>query len=418
MITKEINLGKVAPVGKKAWGNDATYDVLDIVSYQGQSYLSLHTDNVGNDPASDSDETHWMLLAERGESWYQMCVRTGRFEGTEDEFLNEKQKQIDNATTAAKAANESSEEALRQASNANEQANRARDIAILVEEIYDSIENAFAQWQAHEQARQNAELARSEAEKLRAQDEAIRASQENIRVLQEQERQTKESDRISKEEIRIKEEAIRMASEKDRISKENERIYNETVRKTAEELREQAKIECEQATEHANNQASLANDAAVLAQQKASLAQIAANSASAVAEEATAKVNEMNTGLSRLEELEATLTAKDRLQPTAMVLQYPKKITFGNTAEQRIEATLSPAGTGKNVLFLSDNRSVQVMPDGFIRVLNPGKSFVHAIPTENTAIYQTVEIEVLPTPIRLLTSTAMRLTSSGAMRLG
>ena len=209
-----------------------------------------------------------------------------------------------------------------------------------------------------------------------------------------------------------------MASEKDRISKENERIYNETVRKTAEELRGQAKIECEQATEHANNQASLANDAAVLAQQKASLAQIAANSALAVAEEATAKVNEMNTGLSRLEELEATLTAKDRLQPTAMVLQYPKKITFGNTAEQRIEATLSPAGTGKNVLFLSDNRSVQVMPDGFIRVLNPGKSFIHVIPTENTAIYQTVEIEVLPTPIRKVTSTAMRLTSSGAMGLG
>ena len=173
-----------------------------------------------------------------------------------------------------------------------------------------------------------------------------------------------------------------------------------------------------EATDHANNQASLANDAAVLAQQKASLAQVAANSASAVAEEAAGKVSDMNTGLSRLEELEATLTAKDRQQPTAMKLTYPKKITFGNTAEQRIEATLSPAGTGKNVLFLSDNRSVQVMPDGFIRVLSVGKSFVHAIPTENTAIYQTVEIEVLPTPIRMLTSTAMRLTSSGAMRLG
>ena len=142
------------------------------------------------------------------------------------------------------------------------------------------------------------------------------------------------------------------------------------------------------------------------------------NAALKAAEDATAKVNEMNTGLARLEELEATLTAKDRLQPTSMTLTYPKKITFGNTAEKRVEATLSPAGTGKNVLFLSDNRSVQVMPDGFIRVLNVGKSFVHAIPTENTAIYQTVEIEVLPTPIRKVTSTAMRLTSSGAMRLG
>ena len=147
-------------------------------------------------------------------------------------------------------------------------------------------------------------------------------------------------------------------------------------------------------------------------------AEQAATNANNATDSATEKIGGMNTGLSRLEELEATLTAKDRQQPTAMKLTYPKKITFGNTAEQRIEATLSPAGTGKNVLFLSDNRSVQVMPDGFIRVLSVGKSFVHAIPTENTAIYQTVEIEVLPTPIRMLTSAAMRLTSSGAMRLG
>ena len=161
-----------------------------------------------------------------------------------------------------------------------------------------------------------------------------------------------------------------------------------------------------------------ANAAAEKAEEVISRAEQAVTDANNATDSATEKIGDMNTGLSRLEELEATLTAKDRLQPTAMKLTYPKKITFGNTAEQRIEATLSPAGTGKNVLFLSDNRSVQVMPDGFIRVLNPGKSFVHAIPTENTAIYQTVEIEVLPTPIRLLTSTAMRLTSSGAMRLG
>ena len=91
MITKEINLGKVAPVGKREYSTETSYDVLDIVSYHGQSYMSLHADNVGNDPSTDSEERHWMLLAERGESWYQMCVRTGRFTGTEEEFLNDKQ---------------------------------------------------------------------------------------------------------------------------------------------------------------------------------------------------------------------------------------------------------------------------------------------------------------------------------------
>ena len=161
-----------------------------------------------------------------------------------------------------------------------------------------------------------------------------------------------------------------------------------------------------------------ANTAAEKAEEVIGRAEQAVTNANNATDSANEKIGDMNTGLSRLEELEATLTAKDRQQPTSMVLTYPKKITFGNMTEQRIKATLSPAGTGSNVLFLSDNRSVNVFPDGFIKVLSVGKSFVHAIPTENTAIYQTVEIEVLPTPIRLLTSTAMRLTSSGAMRLG
>lgn len=159
-----------------------------------------------------------------------------------------------------------------------------------------------------------------------------------------------------------------------------------------------------------------ANAASEKAEEVINRAEQAVTNANNATDLATEKIGDMNTGLSRLEELEATLTAKDRQQPTSMVLTYPKKITFGNMTEQRIKATLSPAGTGSNVLFLSDNRSVNVFPDGFIKVLSVGKSFVHAIPTENTAIYQTVEIEVLPTPIRKVTSTAMRLTSSGAMR--
>ena len=128
-----------APKGKRSWQNDVTYEMLDMVYHEGKLYLSLHGNNVGNDPASDSEEAHWMMLAERGESWYQMCVRTGRFEGTEEEFLDEKQKQIDNATAAAKLANDASEEALRQASNAKEQADQAKET---ITEVEASIEKA------------------------------------------------------------------------------------------------------------------------------------------------------------------------------------------------------------------------------------------------------------------------------------
>ena len=262
MITKEINLGKVAPVGKREYSTETSYDVLDIVSYHGQSYMSLHADNVGNEPSADSDETHWMLLAERGESWYQMCVRTGRFEGTEEEFLNEKQKQIDDATAAAKSANDASTEALKQASNAKVQADRARDIAIITEELYALVERDNNTWLAKEQARENAELARASAEKLRAKAETTRVSNENTRVSQEETRRAKESERISKEDQRNAEENTRKANETERISKENERISNENARKEAEALREQAKIACIEATEKANEAANNANDTA------------------------------------------------------------------------------------------------------------------------------------------------------------
>ena len=262
MITKEINLGKVAPVGKREYSTETNYDVLDIVSYHGKSYMSLHADNVGNDPSTDSEERHWMLLAERGESWYQMCVRTGRFEGTEEEFLNEKQKQIDDATAAAKRANESSEEALRQASNAKVQADRARDIAIITEELYALVERENNTWLAKEQARENAELERVNAENLRAQAETTRVSKENTRVSQEETRQAKESERISKEDQRNAEENTRKANETERISKENERISNENARKEAEALREQAKTACVEATNNANEAADNANDTA------------------------------------------------------------------------------------------------------------------------------------------------------------
>ena len=262
MITKEINLGKVAPVGKKAWSVNVVYDVLDIVRHDGRSYLSLHEENGAVNPATDSLETHWMLLAERGESWYQMCVRTGRFTGSEEEFLHEKQQQIDDATAAAKSANEASTEALKQASNAKVQADRARDIAVITEELYALVEQENSSWIAKEQARENAELARKQAEKTREQSEATRASNEKSRASQESGRQTNEDKRISNEEKRDTEETARKANEDKRISNESERTRAESAREQAEILREQAKEDCVNAANTANRAADNANDTA------------------------------------------------------------------------------------------------------------------------------------------------------------
>ena len=160
-----------------------------------------------------------------------------------------------------------------------------------------------------------------------------------------------------------------------------------------------------------------ANAAAEKSEEVISRAEQAVTDANNATDSATEKIGEMNTGLARLEELEGTLTEEKRQQPTAMEVTYPKLITFGSDEAHFIKVTLSPAGTGSNVLFLSDNQSVKVAPNGFIQVVRSGKSFVHVIPTENTSIYQTVMIEVLGETLRLVTATSMRLGSSGEMRL-
>lgn len=158
-----------------------------------------------------------------------------------------------------------------------------------------------------------------------------------------------------------------------------------------------------------NNAITQANTAATNAQQQATAAQQAT-------EEAIDKISEMNAGLERLEELEDTLTAQARQQPTSMTLKFPPKITKGNKEVLRITASLSPAGTGNNVLFLGDDKAVSVAPDGFLTVNGIGTSRIHVIPTENTGIYQTINIEVVPLSVRLCTKSTLRLTANGAFR--
>lgn len=190
----------------------------------------------------------------------------------------------------------------------------------------------------------------------------------------------------------------------------------------------QATEAAQSATEAANNanqKASAANTAAGKTNEAITGANAARQAAeetavvaAAAAQTAIEKATLVQEKIDELEELEETITAQVRQQPTSMSLTYPKRITFGNGEPQYIKAKLAPAGTGKNVLFLGDNGAVSVLPDGSIRPKAVGKSVIHVIPTENTAIYQTIEIDVTTPPIRLATAATMRLTSSGAMRLG
>jgi hypothetical protein len=84
-----------------------------------------------------------------------------------------------------------------------------------------------------------------------------------------------------------------------------------------------------------------------------------------------------------------------RVIPLAIEITLPGKITLGNDVQQYIRAKLLPAFAVQNVIFLGDGKAVEVEPDGSVAVLGPGKSRVHVIPTENTSLHRTVEIEVV-----------------------
>lgn len=208
MVTKEVVLGKVAVVGRKSYNASTQYHVLDIVSKDGQSYMALK-DNVGIDPSTDSIEGTWMLLARRGESWYEMCVRTGRFDGTEEEFLTQKQQQFDELVRATEAANNAAEAAR---ANLEE-----------VNKLYKEILQGEAE-------RTTAEQQRNESEAARVQAEAGRAAAEAARTETEKERVSSEADRASNETLRAESEQQRIAAEAERAKAEQARVEAEGKR--------------------------------------------------------------------------------------------------------------------------------------------------------------------------------------------
>lgn len=148
-------------------------------------------------------------------------------------------------------------------------------------------------------------------------------------------------------------------------------------------------------------QAEAARKAADISTDLANKATEAANKATKVAEEATAKVIE-TIGI---------------IVPTALNVSCPERLTFGNVEPVYIKAVLSPESAMQNLIFLSDNKAVEVGTDGRVIVVAAGRSRVHVIPTCNTALAKTVVIEVGGSTLRLVRRNQLRFTQVGALRL-
>lgn len=107
----------------------------------------------------------------------------------------------------------------------------------------------------------------------------------------------------------------------------------------------------------------------------------------------------------------------DRLIPTGLTVTAPLRLTLGNPKASVI-AKLTPETALKNVIFISDDKAVEVdVLTGRLTTLVCGKSKVRIIPTTNVSLTKTLLIEVGEATLRLQTKSALRLTSGGALRM-
>lgn len=162
-----------------------------------------------------------------------------------------------------------------------------------------------------------------------------------------------------------------------------------------------------------------ADDAAKAAQDAAEAAQAAktaADEATTLTKAAT-EASEKATAAAK-SATDKVLDTLGKIVPTGLSVEGVPRLTLGNVNTVYLKAVLSPDTALKNLIYISDNRAVEVGLDGRISILNKGVSRVHIIPTCNTALARTVLIEVGEPTLRLVTTRRqMRFTQSGALRM-
>lgn len=161
----------------------------------------------------------------------------------------------------------------------------------------------------------------------------------------------------------------------------------------------------EEAVNNANTAAESANNATedtIAATEYTEAATVDANKATEEARNAT----------------QAILQAFSSLVPSGMTVNAPSRITFGNISPNlRIDAVLAPEGTAKNIIYIGDNKAVEVDTEGRLTVIGLGTSKIHVVPTLNTALARTVLIEVGRPTLRKVKTKSLRLLGNGNFRL-
>lgn len=168
----------------------------------------------------------------------------------------------------------------------------------------------------------------------------------------------------------------------------------------------------DEATKTANAAALRADTAQAQAAQAAKAAADAALSA------LSAKTQADDAAKAAQDAADKVLDTLGKIVPTGLFVESVPRLTLGNVNPVYLKAVLSPDTALKNLIYISDNRAVEVGLDGRISILNKGVSRVHIIPTCNTALARTILIEVGEPTLRLVTTRRqVRFTQSGALRM-
>jgi hypothetical protein len=187
----------------------------------------------------------------------------------------------------------------------------------------------------------------------------------------------------------------------------------------ADKAQAQAAKAASDAAQSALSAKTQADDAAKAAQDAAEAAQAAktaADEATTLTKAAT-EASEKATAAAK-SATDKVLDTLGKIVPTGLFVESVPRLTLGNVNPVYLKAVLSPDTALKNLIYISDNRAVEVGLDGRISILNKGVSRVHIIPTCNTALARTVLIEVGEPTLRLVTTRRqMRFTQSGALRM-
>jgi pyruvate/2-oxoglutarate dehydrogenase complex dihydrolipoamide acyltransferase (E2) component len=162
------------------------------------------------------------------------------------------------------------------------------------------------------------------------------------------------------EQTSVANEAIRQANEETRIN-------NETTRQTNETARETAKADCITATTNANAATTKANTAASSASQAVKNAQDAYDLIAA------------SSGVDKYSLIPATLN-----------VSYQKDCVVGST--QKIDISMFPSSANKSRVLVPMNYKGEIEQDGSITSSEPTLVKLCVVSTQNSQLYQVIEI--------------------------